>query len=46
MLIPACIIYWQAKEITRRVRSGDAAEEDVDARLLRHCVLELTQTGS
>ena len=35
-LILACIIYWQAKEITERVRSGAAAEEDIDTRLLQH----------
>ena len=35
-LILACIIYWQAKEITRRIRSGDAAEEGIDVRLLQH----------
>ena len=34
-LILACIIDWQAKEITERVRSG-AAEEDIDTRLLQH----------
>ncbi len=35
-LILACIIYWQAKQITRRALSEDAAEEGIDARLLQH----------
>ena len=35
-LILAYIIYWQAKQITRRALSEDAAEEGIDARLLQH----------
>ncbi len=35
-LILACIIYWQAKQITRTVRSGDLAQEGIDATLLQH----------
>ena len=35
-LILACIIYWQANAIAERVRSGAAAEEGIDTRLLRH----------
>ena len=35
-LILACIIYWQAKQITQTVRSGDAAAEGIDATLLQH----------
>ena len=35
-LILACIIYWQAKQITETVRSGAVAEEGTDATLLQH----------
>ena len=35
-LILACIIYWQAKQITQTVRSGAGAEEGIDATLLQH----------
>ena len=35
-LILACIIYWQAKQITQTVRSGDAAAEGIDVTLLQH----------
>ena len=35
-LILACIIYWQAKQITRTLRSGAIAEEGIDATLLQH----------
>ena len=35
-LILACIIYWQAKQITQTVRSGAVAEEGIDATLLQH----------
>ena len=35
-LILACIIYWQAKQITRTVRSEAVAEEGIDATLLQH----------
>ena len=35
-LILACIIYWQAKQITQTVRSGAVAEESIDATLLQH----------
>ena len=35
-LILACIIYWQANAIAERVRSGAAAEEGIDMRLLQH----------
>ncbi|MCY4584730.1 MAG: Tn3 family transposase [Bryobacterales bacterium] len=38
-LILACIIYWQAKQITRPLRSGDVAEEGIDATLLQHVSL-------
>ena len=33
-LMLACIIYWQAKQITRTVLSGDLAQEGIDATLL------------
>ena len=35
-LILACIIYWQAKQITQTVRSEAVAEEGIDATLLQH----------
>ena len=35
-LILACIIYWQAKQITQTVPSGAVAEEGIDATLLQH----------
>ena len=35
-LILACIIYWQAKQITQTVRSGAVAEAGIDATLLQH----------
>ena len=35
-LILACIIYWQAKQITQTLRSGAIAEEGIDATLLQH----------
>ena len=35
-LILACIIHWQARQITRTVRSGAVAEEGIDATLLQH----------
>ena len=35
-LILACIIYWQAKQITRTLRPGAIAEEGIDATLLQH----------
>ena len=35
-LILACIIYWQAKQITQTVRSGAVAEEGINATLLQH----------
>ena len=35
-LILACIIYWQAQQITQTVRSEAVAEEGIDATLLQH----------
>ena len=35
-LILACIIYWQAKQITQTVPSGAVAEEGIDTTLLQH----------
>ena len=35
-LILACIIYWQAKQITRTMLSGDLAQEGIDATLIQH----------
>ena len=35
-LILACIIYGQAKQITRTLRSGAVAEEGIDVTLLQH----------
>ena len=35
-LIVACIIYWQAKEISRVIQQGDPAGHGVDLALLRH----------
>ena len=35
-LILACIIHWQAKQITQTVPSGAVAEEGIDATLLQH----------
>ena len=35
-LILACIIYWQAKQITQTVPSGAVAEEGIDATQLQH----------
>ncbi len=35
-LILACIIYWQAKQITPTMLSGDLAQEGIDATLIQH----------
>jgi TnpA family transposase len=35
-LIMACIIYWQAKEISRVIQEGDLDEDGVDFNLLEH----------
>jgi len=35
-LIVACIIYWQAKEISRAIRQGDPSGEGIDLTMLRH----------
>ena len=35
-LILACIIYWQAKQITRTMLSGDLAQEGIGATLIQH----------
>lgn len=35
-LIVACIIYWQAREISRAIRHGQPEETGVDLSLLRH----------
>jgi TnpA family transposase len=35
-LVLACVIYWQAKEISRVVRCGDPASEGIDVSLLEH----------
>jgi hypothetical protein len=32
----ACIIYWQAKEISRVIQEGDWDENEVDFNLLEH----------
>jgi hypothetical protein len=32
----ACIIYWQAKEISRAIHEGDLEETGVDFNLLEH----------
>ena len=36
MLILACVIYWQAKEISRVVRWGQSEDEKIDVALLEH----------
>ena len=36
VLILACIIYWQAREITRVIQQCDPAEEGIDVELLQH----------
>ena len=36
ILLLACIIYWQAREITRVIQQCDPDGEDVDLRLLKH----------
>ena len=35
-LILACIIYWQARAISKAVRENDPAEAGVDVGLLKH----------
>jgi TnpA family transposase len=35
-LILACIIYWQAREISKAVRENDPAKEGVDVGMLKH----------
>jgi hypothetical protein len=35
-LIMACIIYWQAKEISRVIQEGNLDENEVDFQLLEH----------
>ena len=35
-MILACIIYWQANEISRIVSSGDAEADGIDLTLLKH----------
>jgi hypothetical protein len=35
-LILACVIYWQAKEISRVVRWCQPEDEEIDAALLEH----------
>ena len=35
-LLVACVIYWQAKEISRVVRMGIPEGEAIDFRLLEH----------